>query len=418
MKVFLTAYGGGHITAILPTLHALARRGHECILLALTTAGEVASRAGIAHHRPIDFVPRDDALIQSAGTTLAQRHHTDGKGITRAESIAYLGVSFRDLATDLGEHATWRRYAALGLNAFTPTHFMSDVLQQIQPDVVVATTSPRMEKAALRAAFQMNIPSLCMIELFGMLEEPWLSRPDNGHVLAVSRPDVVRRMIAAGRQESDIHLTGSPMFDYLASPDLAVAGLEWRRQHGLREYEKLVFWAEQPEPDDPELPRRVRRHLAEICRTNGWRLVIRLHPSSTDSRGEVIPEGCLQSHGFEPLSHVISACDVGITLTSTVGWELLLANKPLLVLRISAYSSAVTYGEDDGALAIDRLEDTEDGLTSLLNDTPVSKALAALRRQLPRAGGAAERVCDLIENVVMPRRYSLELCRTVNRVIT
>lgn len=408
MKIFFTAYGGGHITAVLPLHEALHRRGHECELLALTTAGGVAARAGIPHMRPIDFVPRDDALIKAAGQRLAERHHTDGKGLTREESIAYLGISFRDLAEDLGEEAAWMRYAAQGLNAFTPTRFMRTVLERINPDVVVATTSPRMEKAALRAAFQLDIPSLCMVELFGILEESWLGRPDNGHVVAVSRTDVIRRLCAAGRQREDIHLVGSPMFDQLSDPSLPSQGLRWRRERRIDDQEKLIFWAEQPEPEDPQLPRKIRQHLSDVCRQNGWRLVVRLHPSSTDPREEVIPEGCLQSHADEPLAQLIHACDVGITLTSTVGWEILLSNKPLLVPRLSSYSRFVTYGDGDGALAVDSLENIEPGLKTLVDDTQIARELSALRGRLPQPGGAADRVADLIENVVFPRRYSLE----------
>jgi UDP-N-acetylglucosamine:LPS N-acetylglucosamine transferase len=411
LKIFLTAYGGGHITSVIPVFKTLVQRGHTCTLMALTTAGEVARREGLPHLRPIDCLDEDDATIQQPGSCLAERHHTDGKGISRAESIAYLGVSFRDLARDLGVEQAWRRYKEQGLNAFTPVHFMRDVLKMIQPDVVVATTSPRMEKAALRAAFQLNIPSLCMVELFGIQEEPWLSRPDNGHVLTVSRPDVARRLVAAGRQTGDIHCIGSPMFDYLADPQLREAGHRWRQHRGVRSDEKLLFWAEQPEPADPELPRRIRHHLAAISRARGWRLVVRLHPSSTDASKESIPAMVLQSHSDEPLAEVVSACDAGITLTSTVGWELLLADKPLLVLRLSPNQSAVTYGEDDGALTIDRLEEAEEALAALLTETSQAHQLARLRRQLPRPGGAAQRICDLIEQVVEPRHYSLELNR-------
>ena len=408
MKIFLISYGGGHITAILPTYKALTLRGHECVVMALTTAGEVARRERIPHCRPIDFVCSSDPLINSAGMKLAEQHHTDGKGISLEESIAYLGVSFRDLARELSEEVAWERYTRFGLNAFTPVHFMRSVLSSVNPDVVVATTSPRMEKASLRAAFQLNIPSLCMVELFGLLEEAWLSRPDNGHVLAVSREDVKHRLVSAGRQACDIHLTGSPMFDALADPKLATYGVAWRGNHGVRPDEKLVFWAEQPEPDDPELPKRVRFHLANVCNKHGWRLVIRFHPSSTDPKEQEVPDGCLQSLGTEPVSHVISACDVGVTLTSTVGWELLLANKPLLIVSISAFSSSVTYGNDDGSLVIDKLDDSEFALMQLLQDSELAKKLDGLRASLPQAGGAAERISDLIENVVFPRQYSLE----------
>ncbi len=412
MKVFLTCYGGAHIAAVLPLYRTLTQRGHECELLALTTAGEVARRERIPHLRPIDFVDVSDPGVRRLGEELARRHHTDGKGLLREESVAYLGVSFLELVEDVGEVLARKRYEKSGLNAFAPVRFMSRILKRVAPDVVVATTSPRMEKAALRAAFRLDIPSLCMVELFGLLEEPWLGRPDNGHVLAVSRHDVVRRLIAAGRDGADIHLTGSPMFDPLAEPALADSGRAWRRTRGIGDNEKVVFWAEQPEPADPDLPRRVRYHLAAVCRERGWRLVVRLHPSSTDHAAESMPEGCIHSLPQEALAHVIHACDVGVTLTSTVGWELLLCDKPVLVLRLSAFQDAVTYGEGDGALAVNCLSDAGAGLLELLEDGPVAREMRRLRALLPRPGGASDRISDLLETTVQPRRYSLELNRT------
>ncbi len=403
MKIFFISYGGGHITAVLPVMEAMQQRGHDCVFMALTTAGDIAKRAGVPHVRPIDYMDLQDSVIQQWGRKLASRHHTDGKGISLDESIAYLGVSFRDLAQDIGEEAAWERYTQQGLNAFCPVYFMRNVLQKETPDVVVATTSPRMEKAALRAAYQLGIPGLCMVELFGLLEEPWLSRPDNGHVLAVSRPDVINRLAAAGRERRDMFLTGSPMFDQLVDPSLPDAGRKWRKDRGINDDEKVVFWAEQPEPLDPELPRRVRNHLVTVCRTNGWRLVIRLHPSSTDASKESIPLDCLQSHASEPLTHIIHACDVGVTLTSTVGWEVLLSQKPLMVITISPYSNMVTYGQDDGALALSSLEDAEQGLRTLLSGSEESVRLQALRSALPKPGQATKNICDLIETEVVTR---------------
>ncbi|MCT4626537.1 hypothetical protein [Halodesulfovibrio sp.] len=403
MKILFCSYGGGHVTAILPVLKVMKERGHECLYLALTTAGSVAERAETPHVKVIDYVDMADPHIQLWGNRLAQRHHTDGKGITRDQSIAYLGTLFCDLAQEIGEDAAWERYERDGLNAFCPVRFMRDVLQKEQPDVVVATNSPRMEKAALRAAYQLGIPSLCMVDLFGLLEESWLSRPDNGHVVSVARPDVANRLVAAGRKREDIFLTGSPIFDQLVDPSLPVAGRKWREERGVAPDDVLIFWAEQPEPSNPELPRCVRNHLADVCQKNGWKLVVRLHPSSTDASKEVLPDGVLQSHAHEPLAHVIHACDVGVTLTSTVGWELLLSSKPLLVMTISCYSNVVTYGQDDGALAVPSLDDAEQGLKTLLFDPEESARLAALRDALPKPGLATENVCRLIEKEVLAR---------------
>jgi len=385
----------------------MTERGHECVYLALTTAGDVARRAGILHKRPIDYVDLNDPAIQHWGRKLAERHHTEGKGISLNESIAYLGVSFRDLMSAMGESAAWERYEQRGLNAFSPVLFMREVIETEVPDVVVSTTSPRMEKAALRAAYQLGVPSLCMIELFGLMEESWLSRPDNGHVLAVSRSDVIARMVAEGRQSKDIFMTGSPMFDQLAEQDSERVGSRWRGAHGISAESKVVFWAEQPEPSELDLPRIVRNHLAKVCRKNEWVFVVRLHPSSTDESREQLTEDCIQSHGSEPLVEVIHGCDVAVTLTSTVGWEVLLSQKPLLVLNISPNSDAVTFGDGDGALALPTLGGAEEGLKKLIYPGKDAKQLAALRRALPKPGGATGRICDLIETEVYGRKVLL-----------
>ncbi|MFT6988645.1 MAG: hypothetical protein ACJASL_000609 [Paraglaciecola sp.] len=406
MKIQFCAYGGGHVTAVLPVIKMMLDRGHDCEFLALTTAGGVAETAGVYHQRPIDYVDIDDPVIAHWGTKLAQLHHTEGKGISLQESIAYLGVSFKDLASDMGEASAWKRYQLQGLNAFCPVYFMRTVLRKEKPDVVVATTSPRMEKAILRAAYQLRIPSLCMVELFGLMEETWLSRPDNGHVMAVSRSEVANRMAAEGRQAKDIFLTGSPMFDQLSRQDGRELRVLWQKKHDVPVNKKVVFWAEQPEPLDPELPRKVRNHLADVCRKNGWLLAIRLHPSSTDESKETVPYGCIQSSADESLLEVIHSSDVVVTLTSTVGWEGLLSDKPLLVFNISPNSHAVTYGDDDGALALDSLEDAEKGLSILLSENEESLALQGLRRCLPKPGGATKRVCDLIEEKVFARKLT------------
>ncbi len=403
-KILFCSYGGGHVTAIIPVFKAMEKRGYSCQYLALTTAGDIAARAGIKHTRPIDYININDPVIQKWGRKLAAIHHTDGKGISIDESIAYLGTLFRDLAIDIGESDAWEQYKKHGLNAFCPVYFMHKVLQQEKPDVVVATTSPRMEKAILRAAFQLNIPSLCMIELFGIQEESWLSRPDNGDFLAVSRTEVINRLTACGRKRADFFLTGSPMFDQLANPKLKQKGCEWRKEREVDENQTLIFWAEQPEPLEPELPRRVRNHLAEICRKNGWKLVVRLHPSSTDENKERIPDDCIQSYSYEDLPSVIHACDVTVTLTSTVGWEALLSLKPLLVIKISHYQDMVSYGKDDGALTVSTLKDAEQGLVTLLTTNEVSEKLAKLRENLPKPGKATQNICELLETQIIRKK--------------
>lgn len=405
MKALITCYGGGHVTMCIPVIAELKARGHEVVVLALTVAGPALTRAGIAHRRPIDYVDLD--AVRPYGEKLIAHHHTEGKGLSRKESLAYLGVSLQNLSAEIGDDAAWAAYEEKGLNAFCPTAFMIDVLRAEGPDVVVATTSPRMEKAAMRAAHALEIPSVCMIDLFALIEFDWLKRADNGCYLTLPNEKLRPRFEAAGRAPEAIVTTGNPGFDTLSAfkAGHSAAGVAaYREQKGIAATNRIIFFAEQPEPEDPELPRRVRRHLAAVCAANpGWQLVVRLHPASSDPALEIIPQGVVQSHGHEPLHDALCAADLVITLTSTVGMEALLLDRPTLILAISPYQHFVDYTAEDGALIVPSLEGVEAGIATLLADGPVAQALASARARLPAVGGAARRVVDLLERVTDAR---------------
>ena len=88
-----------------------------------------------------------------------------------------------------------------------------------------------------------------------------------------------------------------------------------------------------------------------------------------------------------------------ITLTSTVGMEALLLDRPTLILAISPYQHFVDYSAEDGALIVPDLDGVEAGIATLLEDGEEARKLAAARSRLPAVGGAAGRVCDLLEGV-------------------
>ena len=398
MKVLVTCYGGGHVSMCVPLIEALKSHGHDVVVLALTVAGPALERLGIAHHRPIDYV--DLERVRRYGERLIGRHHTDGKGLSRDESLAYLGVSLQNLSAEVGDEAAWAAYQNAGLNAFCPTIFMKEVLRREAPDAVVATTSPRMEKAAMRAAHALDIPSVCMVDLFALIEFDWLKRADNGRYLTLPSDKLRQRFEAAGRDPEMLVVTGNPGFDTLGPFKNVDTGADYRVQKGIAPEKRIIFFAEQPEPQDPDLPRRVRNHLNEVCCANpGWQLVVRLHPASSDPAKEIIPDGAVQSHGIESLHEALCAADVVITLTSTVGMEALLLDRPTMILAISPYQHFVDYSAEDGALIVPVLDGAEAGIATLLSGGAEAQKLAAARARLPEIGGAAERITDLLERI-------------------
>ena len=78
----------------MPVIRELLKRGHEVVPLALTTAGAVMRREGFEYKSPLDYLSLDQE--KQYGHHFLERHHTDGKGISIEESLAYLGCSFRE----------------------------------------------------------------------------------------------------------------------------------------------------------------------------------------------------------------------------------------------------------------------------------------------------------------------------------
>jgi len=400
--IFFVAYGGAHINAVIPLYNELSKRGHQCSILALTSAYAVARDSGITALQVKDFASLWDSSYVSFGEALAKNHHSYDKGIEIDESIAYLGVSFGNLANIIGEHEAWEQYRRCGLNAFCPKDFAKKVLSVVKPSVVIATTSPRMEKAFLQAAHSFNIPSICLVELFGILEESWLSRPDNGMYTIVSRNDTQARLVAAGRDLDNVLLFGSPLFDYINDNAAIISSKCWRSINNISETEIVVLLIDQPEPAQPLLMQNIYNQLHSICEKHGYRLVVRLHPSCSSLDNYYFHSTTLVSRQNSELPSLIHACDLGIVISSTVGWELLLANKPTICLNISQYSKYVRYGSGDGAVSLSDLNNLETEMTRLLCPSdPRNYELESERLRLLKPGGAANRIADFIENNVL-----------------
>lgn len=397
MKVFMAFYAGGHVTAAIPMIKELQSRGHKVVPLALTASAAVMTRHGMAHKTILDYVDPKHPSIARYGGMLVGRHHTEGKGISAATSIAYLGASLGDLVDEVGETEALARYEARGLNAFMPMRTARSIIKHEAPDAVIATASPRMEAALLRAAVELNVFSVGVVDLFAIMELPWLREANHGHMLTVYSERAKRRLVDAGRSASDVAVVGNPAFDSLADPFLTKKAKQWREAKSLASDKPIVLWAEQPEPENPCLPRDIRARLADICRENGWTLVVRLHPASIDPRGELIPEGALQSHGNEDLPVVAQACDVIVTMTSTVAMESLLLNKPVIVIKGSQYDHLVDYSADDGALVVHDHAGLAASIRLLLEHGPQAQGLGEARMRLPAVGLASVRVADLVE---------------------
>lgn len=376
MHALFVTYGGGHVNAVLPVIQALREQpGTRVTTIGLTTAGPVLTRAGVPFIGFRDLPGARDERVQAVGRSLVPA--ASGGVVPHDESVAYHGLCYTDLVDRLGEAAAAARYAELGRQCFAPVGVMERAIEWLQPDLVVATNSPRAERAAIEAAGARGIPSICLVDLFARQEIRWIGTPGFATRLCVLDEYVRVDFLRAGRREDEVVVTGNPAFAGLARPGLAEEGSALRDRRGWKPHEQVVLWASQPEPEvhpftgqpgDPALTSAVDGALFDaVERRPGTRLVVRRHPS--EGVGAPCPGWVDRSPGDEPLAPLLAAVDAVVTMSSTVGFEAALLGKPLVSVRLSIFSPDAPYAEMGIARGVDDLSDMPAALDEVLDGT-------------------------------------------------
>ena len=395
-RILAVAYGGGHIAMMLPVLRALRSRQPDLdiTLLALTTAARVARDAGEAPLGYADLLhllsPEEQAEALALGRALQPGNtHPD---ILEAETVAYLGINAWDLRQQLGVAAADALLAAKGRQGFHPLHFFRRIVAHLQPDLVLATNSPRSESAAVDAATEAGIPSLVMLDLFALPGDAFAARkryPSRVCVLSEAARD---NLVRAGWPPECIAITGNPAFDALNAPQTRAAGLALRAELGAPP-QRLILLALQPEPathpaspgrqGDPRLPERVLQACIDSARAHpDWTLIVRPHPSQPAPALGNDPQLRL-SLPSEPLHPLLHAVDAVITGTSTVALEAHLAGRRVLQLLDSIAAPAMPYLALGVADAACHLTDLPQTLSPLLAQPSMKRAAV---RDGPAAG--------------------------------
>lgn len=393
----------------LPVIRALRRRepGINIDLLALTTGAHEARRQGFEPLGYRDFAHWYDAdiLARHAIPLLATTRHPL---IDEEESIAYLGINFENLERRLGPQQAARDYAQKGRWAFMPLDFMRRLLAHLGPDLLLTTNSPRSEEAAIAAAAELGIPSVCMVDLLSPVGDPFLDRTLYADALTTLSELGRANLVAGGVPAQRIHVTGSPAFDSLADPQRATEAAQDRRSLGW-EGLKVVLWAGNMEallpPSGPEteptwFPLQVERRLREyVAAHEDSALVIRYHPNQIQcfepgpARPRVLWSLPLERH---PHRDILLA-DLVVVNGSTMGLEAAVAGKSVLTMDNSPGRHIFPLSDFGVARGVAGF----DALPAAVGDALATPFVSDFARS---AGDAADRVVDVIDTLVAPRK--------------
>lgn len=382
--ILFVAYGGGHVAALAPVALALRARGVPFVFLALTTARAYLERLGIAAIGMADLPGAAEPEVLAHGERLAATLPPGGT-VAHHETVAYLGLNYRDLCAAHGPQQAAERYAREGRQAFLPVPTMAAAIAALRPQLVVATNAPRAEQAAILAAGQAGVPALCLVDLFAAHEIKWCGQPGYGTRVCVLNEAVRDAFVAYGRAPEQVLVTGNPAFDRLRDPAAIAAGARLRQARGWDDGCRTVLWASQIESarhpftgqeGDPTLPRRIEQELRRLVAADpGLRLVVRYHPSEREVF--VAQDRVALSTAEDDLSSLLHAVDVVVVTASTVGLEAALAGRPVVSVDDSIYHADAPYS----AMGI------ASGAPTVAALVPVLQAVLA--RPAPAAGAAA-----------------------------
>ena len=365
-KVLFVTYGSGHVKMVLPVAQALAAAGDAVpVVLALTTAAPVVRAAGLQTLQFKDFVTPADAPALEHGERLRQ---SLGANLVDAdETRAYLGLSFADLVEASGLEAAHTAYAQFGRQAFLPVRTLERILRQVQPDLVVATNSPRAERAAIVAARRLGIAAVCIVDLFAIDEVKWIGAADYADRVCVLNESVRRFLMQAGRAAEQVCVTGNPGLDALLDPAVLRAAGALRKLHGWDD-RRVVLLPMQTEPEvhpfdgrpgNPALPAMLLDRLARWAQAR-TDTVLCVRPRAGEAAPQLPDDPRIVVTGQDwKLAELLHATDLVVTLNSTVGLEGHLAGARLVQVLGSVFDQAMPlleYAIADEAVPLFLLE--------------------------------------------------------------
>lgn len=341
-KILFASYGGGHSSALIPVIKNCSDKFGEDVavtVIGLTTALEDYRDAGI------DAIPLSDVLkhheqyhrFLEIGKSLCSESPINFK-VGELETFIYHGSGFYDLIQTYGQKNALALFEKKGRSIFEFKEIADFIVSSLEPDLVVVTNAPRLERALVISATSKPTSSIVVVDGFAF-QEHWLAENSYGSRLCVFHKSVRERLVSLGRCSEHIVVTGNPAFR--ESIDI----IKRRRQRlvppKIRNYRCKVLYLAQNEPNVQATV--VQEVLCELNRLHLSRSInarVRFHPNQRNSdfefanRLKIVPQTV-------PLEDALIWSDVVITASSTAGLLALMCEIPLVEIRWSESSGKV-----------------------------------------------------------------------------
>lgn len=275
-KILFVTYGGGHVNVVMPIAKEIKKYGDiDYEILGLTTAIPYLEKSGLKYKTLVNYLPflQNNREIINIGNNLSEQYHNYSAGFKKKESVAYLGCSMYDLIQKIGQEEALNKFKLDGRKAFCPTSIMKQILKIEKPDIVVTTSTQRMEKAAVLEAKKLGIKTVFIHDWYFIQKNELYN---NIYIHFVMNDIAKKELMSYGIDENKIFITGQPAFDYLLQPfDSSLS--EIYEEIGVNIGKKNLVWFMD---NSPALnPIEVQEVEKAVRYFKNFNFIIKLHPN-------------------------------------------------------------------------------------------------------------------------------------------
>lgn len=364
-KVLLVTYGGGHAKIIEKIYEELSKTNkYEIVLLGLTSAVPYFKKKGISVKSIADYDYKVTCRIEDVLELMPD--YKKNIHMTQAEHERYNLISIDNLLRQYTFSQAKILLEKFSRRVYLPVDFMTHVIEMEKPDLVITTTSPRMERAALISAKKLKIKSISIEDLFAERRDIDISidkylgtklySETYGDYIFVMNQLVKDKLIDYGIDSSRVFITGNPNFDNLLKYNKMTIKSNYnnRKQNNF----KLLYLAQQSVYFD-----LIVSELKRIVNYNKYYLTIKLHPNQRNTYSNSFNITYTNENLYE---NILSA-DLAITEYSTSGLEALIINKKLLSIQLDDLNiKVIPFEKFDNTLLIKDINQLEGVIKILL----------------------------------------------------
>lgn len=246
-KVLFVSYGGGHINIINEVIKEIIKyKNIDFKVLALTTAYDKSvSLFSNKYIKKIsdykDLFKKDIEKINYYGSLILEDNYNASSGISKEDTLIYLGLSMFELVQTHGEQKAFDLYNKKKRQAFLPIKTMKKILEYEGISLVVTTTSPRFEEASLIAANELGIETIQILDLFGEL----YPLPRANHIICMNSY-ISESLKRQGLIKNKYYHFGQPAIEKTVKNILSVDKLQTKNKLGLNNNKVLLYATQRP----------------------------------------------------------------------------------------------------------------------------------------------------------------------------